>query len=73
LFGADFAAFDGLQPEFTKIQFVPAICETSHFSFLLFAKFYFFRAKHNTHSCCEARDACSKNQLDDNHREPGNP
>jgi hypothetical protein len=53
LLGANFAALDGLQTKFTKIQGTTAMCETTHFAFLLLAKFYFFGAKHNTDSCCE--------------------
>jgi hypothetical protein len=46
LLGAYFAAFGGLESEFSKIQCAPATGRTPHSAFLLLSKFYFFRAKH---------------------------
>jgi hypothetical protein len=46
LFGAYLPAFSSLQTEFSKIQCAAPTGDTSHFSFLLFSKFYLFGAQH---------------------------
>jgi hypothetical protein len=62
LFGADFTALNGHQPEFAEIQAATATGNTPHFAFLLFAKFYFFGAKHNTTPVAYWKSVCRINK-----------